>query len=140
MIVVDASAITEFLLQTPLGTRVEHRLYRKDEDLHAPHLLDVEVLSALRRLVGSGDLLPGRAEEAIQDLGLLRIIRHSHLDFLTRAWELRQNFTAYDAMYLALAESLDATLITCDAPLGAAPGHSARIEVIRVAARARDTP
>jgi predicted nucleic acid-binding protein len=80
MIVVDASAITELLLQTALGTRVERRLYRKDEDFHAPHLLDVEVLSALRRLVHSGEVLPDRAEEAIQDLGLLRVVRHGHLD------------------------------------------------------------
>lgn len=131
MIVVDASAITELLLQTALGTRVERRVYRDDEDLHAPHLLDVEVLSALRRLVRAGEVRAERAEEAIEDLGLLRVIRHSHLDLATRAWELRRNFTAYDAVYLALAESLDATMVTCDRPCGAAPGHSARIEVIR---------
>lgn len=133
MIVVDASAITELLLQTELGTRVERRLYRNDDDLHAPHLLDVEVLSALRRLAQAGEVLPERAEEAIEDLGLLRVIRHGHLDLATRAWELRQNFTAYDAVYLALAESLDAPVVTCDRPFGAAPGHSARIEVIRPA-------
>ncbi len=130
MIVVDASAITELLLQTELGTRVERRLYRDDEDLYAPHLLDVEVLSALRRLVHAGDVLPGRAEEAIEDLGLLRVIRHGHLDLAIRVWALRQNFTAYDAVYLALAESLDATVVTCDRPFGDAPRHSARIEVI----------
>jgi len=91
MIVVDASAITELLLQTALGTRVERRVYRNDDDLHAPHLLDVEVLSALRRLVHAGEVPAERAEEAIEDLGLLRIIRHGHLDLATRAWELRQN-------------------------------------------------
>ena len=133
MIVVDASAITELLLQTELGTRVERHLYRDDDDVHAPHLLDVEVLSALRRLVRAGEVVAERAEEAIEDLGLLRIIRHGHLDLATRAWELRQNFTAYDAVYLALAEALDATVVTCDRPFGAAPGHSARIEVIRPA-------
>ena len=138
MIVVDASAITEFLLQTPLGTRVEGRLYHRDADLHAPHLLDVEVLSALRRLVDSGAVPPDRAEEAIQDLGLLRITRHSHVDFLTRAWELRQNLTAYDAVYVAVAEALEATLVTCDGALAAAPGHSARVEVIRTPPRGRD--
>ena len=133
MIVVDASAITELLLQTELGTWVERHLYRDDDDVHAPHLLDVEVLSALRRLVRAGEVGAERAEEAIEDLGLLRIIRHGHLDLATRAWELRQNFTAYDAVYLALAEALDATVVTCDRPFGAAPGHSARIEVIRPA-------
>jgi predicted nucleic acid-binding protein len=131
MIVVDASAISELLLQTELGIRVERRVYRDDDDLHAPHLLDVEVLSALRRLVHAGEVVAERAEEAIEDLALLRISRHGHLDLATRAWELRQNFTAYDAVYLALAESLDATVVTCDRPFAAAPGHSARIEVIR---------
>lgn len=133
MIVVDASAITELQLQTELGIRVERRIYRADDDLHAPHLLDVEILSALRRLVHAGEVVAEPAEEAIEDLGLLRIIRHGHLDLATRAWDLRQNFTAYDAVYLALAESLDATVVTCDRPFGAAPGHSARIEVIRPA-------
>jgi predicted nucleic acid-binding protein len=133
MIVVDASAITELLLQTELGTRVERRIYRDDDDLHAPHLLDVEVLSALRRLVRAGEVPVERAEEAIDDLGLLRIVRHGHLDLTTRAWELRQNYTAYDAVYLALAESLDATVVTCDRPLGATRRHSARTEVIRAA-------
>jgi len=133
MIVVDASAITELLLQTELGHQVERRIYRDDDDVHAPHLLDVEVLSALRRLVRAGEVVAKRAEEAIEDLGLLRIIRHGHVDLATRAWELRQNFTAYDAVYLALAESLHATVVTCDRPFGAAPGHSARIDVIRPA-------
>ena len=137
MIVVDASAITELLLQTELGTRVERRLCRDDDDLHAPHLLDVEVLSALRRLVRAGEVRAARAEEVTEDLGLLRIIRHAHLDLVTRAWELRQNFTAYDAVYLALAESLEATVVTCDRPFGTAPGHSARIEVIQPAPDAR---
>jgi predicted nucleic acid-binding protein len=132
MIVVDASAITELLLQTGLGIDVEQRLYRGDaDDFHAPHLLDVEVLSALRRLVRAGEVPAGRAEEAIEDLALLRIIRHEHLDLAARAWQLRRNFTAYDAMYLALAESLDATVLTCDSRLSAAPGHAARVDVIR---------
>ena len=131
MIVVDASAITELLLQTDLGVRVEQRLYRDEGDWHAPHLLDVEVASALRRLVRSRELSSQRAEEAIVDLGLLRIVRHGHLDLAARAWELRQNVTAYDAMYVALAESLDATVVTCDRALGAGRGSAARVEVIR---------
>jgi predicted nucleic acid-binding protein len=133
MIVVDASTITELLLQTELGARVERRIYRDEDDLHAPHLLDVEVLSALRRLVHAGEVRATRAEEAIEDLALLRIARHGHLDLATRVWELRQNFTACDAVYLALAESLDATVVTCDLPFGSAPGHSGRIDVIRPA-------
>jgi predicted nucleic acid-binding protein len=131
MIVVDASAIAELLLQTELGSRVERRLYSNDEDLHAPHLLDVEVLSALRRLVHAREVDANRAEEAIQDLQLLRIIRHGHLDLTPRAWELRQNFTAYDAIYVALAESLDATVLTCDQPFAGASKRLARVELIR---------
>jgi predicted nucleic acid-binding protein len=72
-----------------------------------------------------------RAAEAIEDLTLFHILRHPHLDLLGRAWELRENVAAYDAMYLALAEALDAPLVTCDGPLGAAPGHATRVEVIR---------
>jgi predicted nucleic acid-binding protein len=131
MIVVDASAIAELLLQTRIGLRVERRLYQDDVDIHAPHLLDVEVLSALRRLVRAGEVTAGRASDAIEDLAMLRIIRHGHLDLAIRVWELRQNVTAYDAVYLALAESLDAPVVTCDRPLAAATGHRARIEVIR---------
>jgi len=128
VIVLDASAMTELLLQTDLGTRVEHRLLR-DEDLHAPHLLDVEVLSALRRLVRTGELAAERAEDAIEDLQLLRLARHGHEDLLPRVWELRDNVTAYDAVYVALTEAMDATLVTCDRALGAA-ASAQRIEVI----------
>lgn len=131
MIIVDASAMTEFLLQTPLGLRVETRLFRDADDLHAPHLLDVEVVQALRRLVRAGDVLPDRAQEALDDLAAVAIYRHSHVDLLGRAWEMRDNLTAYDAVYVALAEAIDAPLVTCDAPLGATPGHAARIEVVR---------
>ena len=131
MIVVDASAMTEFLLQTPLGSRVEARLFRDGDEFHAPHLLDVEVAQALRRLVRTREVLAHRAEEAVGDLTDLDLRRHSHMHFLGRAWELRDNLTAYDAMYVALAEAIDAPLVTCDGPLGATPGHSVRIEVIR---------
>lgn len=129
MIVVDASALLEFLLQTPLGRRVEARLLREDE-FHSPHLIDVEVTQGLRRLVRAGEVSADRAAEAIEDLVDLDIHRHAHLDLLTRAWKLRENVTAYDAMYVALAEALDATLVTCDTPLAKAPGRRARIEVI----------
>ncbi len=130
MIVVDASALLEFLLQTPLGTRVEARLLRDKDEFHSPHLIDVEVAQGLRRLVRAGEVSADRAAEAIEDLVDLDLHRHAHLDLLARAWKLRQNVTAYDAMYVALAEALDATLVTCDAPLAKAPGHRAPIEVI----------
>jgi predicted nucleic acid-binding protein len=130
VIVVDASAVLEFLLQTALGTRIEARLYRDHDEFNAPHLLDVEVCQALRRLVRLGDVSVNRAQEALSDLVDLDIRRHAHIQFLDRAWDLRNNLTAYDAMYVALAEALDAPLVTCDAPLGAALGHQSQIEVI----------
>jgi predicted nucleic acid-binding protein len=130
VIVLDASALLEFLLQTPLGTRVEARVFRDEDELHAPHLADVEVTQGLRRLVRAGEVAPDRAAEAIADLADLDLHRHPHLDLLTRAWKLRENVTAYDAMYVALAEALDAPIITCDAPLAKTPGHRARIEAI----------
>jgi len=130
VIVVDASALLEFLLQTWLGTRVEARLFRDGDEFHSPHLVDVEVTQGLRRLVRSGEVSPERAAEAIADLTDLDLHRHAHLDLLTRAWKLRENVTMYDAMYIALAEALDATVVTCDTPLAKAPGHRARIEAI----------
>ena len=131
MIVVDASALLEFLLQTPLGIRIEARLFRVHDEFHSPHLADVEVTQGLRRLVRTGEVSPDRAAEAIADLADFDLHRHAHVDLLTRAWKLRQNVTAYDAMYVALAEALDAPLVTCDTPLAKAPGHRAHIEVIQ---------
>ncbi len=130
MIVVDASALLEFLLQTVLGARVEARLFRDRDEFHAPHLADVEVTQGLRRLVRTGEVSPARAADAIADLADIDLHRHPHLDLLTRAWKLRENVTAYDAMYVALAEALDAPLVTCDRPLASTAGHRATIEVV----------
>jgi predicted nucleic acid-binding protein len=129
VIVVDASALLEFLLQTPLGARVEARLFRNHDEFHSPHLADVEVAQGLRRLVRTGEVSPARAAEAIADLADFDLHRHSHVDLLTRAWKLRENATAYDAVYIALGEALDAPVVTCDKPLATAPGHRAHIEV-----------
>ena len=130
MMVIDASALLEFLLQTPLGARVEGRLFRDNDELHAPHLVDVEVTQGLRRLVRAGEVSAGRAGEALADLADLDLHRHSHLDLLVRAWKLRDNVTAYDAMYVALAEALDAPMVTCDVALAKASGFRARVEAI----------
>jgi predicted nucleic acid-binding protein len=130
VIVVDASALLEFLLQTPLGIRVEARLFRNQDAFHSPHLVDVEVTQGLRRLVRLGEVSHGRAAEALADLPDLDLHRHSHLDLLARAWKLRENLTAYDAMYVALAEALDAPIVTCDMAFAKAPGHRAHIEAI----------
>jgi len=80
--------------------------------------------------VRTGEVSSGRAAEAIADLTDLDLHRHAHLDLLSRAWNLRDNISAYDAMYVALAEAIEAPIVTCDGPLANAPGHRARIEVI----------
>ena len=103
MIVLDASALLEFLLQTPRGARVEARLFRDKDEWHSPHLVDVEVAQGLRRFARMGEISTDRAAEAIADLAGLDLHRHAHLDLLTRAWKLRENVTAYDAMYVGLA-------------------------------------
>lgn len=129
MIVLDTSAAVDWLLQTPVGKRIDQRIYSQGESLHAPHLLDVEATQVLRRLAREHQVTVGRAEEAISDLLNLRIARYPHLVFLGRVWQLRHTLTAYDALYIALTERLNATLVTRDARLRSAPGHAARIEV-----------
>jgi predicted nucleic acid-binding protein len=130
VIVLDASALLEFLLQTPLGIRVEARLFRATHEFHAPHLVDVEVAQGLRRLVRLGQVSADRAADALADLADFDLHRHQHLDLLSRVWMLRDNITAYDAMYVALAEAIGAAIITCDLPLAKTTGHGARIEAI----------
>ena len=130
MIVLDASSTIEWLLQTRTGARVAQRVLSSGEAVHAPHLLDVEVTQVVRRHAARRTITVSRAEEALQDLLDLRVSRHPHGLFLWRVWELRDNLTAYDAVYVALAEALDATLLTCDSKIASAPGHRARVEVI----------
>ena len=131
MIVVDASAVLELLLQTPLAPEIAGRVLDEREAVHAPHLLDVEVAQVLRRLVRAGTLAEMRAVAALSDLGDLVIERHPHVPMLRRMWSLRDSLTAYDAAYVALAEALDAPLLTCDAKLSRAHGHAATVELIR---------
>lgn len=129
MIVLDASAAIDWLLQTPAGRQVEKRIYQQSESLHAPHLLDLEVSQVLRRLVREVTVSASRAEEATNDLLDLRIHRYPHYIFLSRIWQLRHNLSAYDAAYVALAEQLDATLVTRDRRLASASGHAAHVQV-----------
>ena len=126
---VDASAILELLLGTEVGLRIEKRLLSPHESLHAPHLLDVEVAQVVRRFAAASKLSPERGREALADLADLPLTRYAHDLLLPRIWELRHNVTAYDAAYLALAEALSAPLVTCDARLRSAPGHSADVRV-----------
>ena len=130
MSVLDASAVVELLLGTERGRAVAARLADPQLSLDAPHLLDVEVAQALRRLVTAGDVEAETAEAALDDLLLLDIERHSHEWLLGRVWSRRENLTAYDAVYVALAEALDTTVLTCDARLGRAPDVAARVDVI----------
>jgi predicted nucleic acid-binding protein len=129
MIVLDTSAAVDWLLQTPAGQRIEQRIYAHQDTLHSVHLLDVEFVQVLRRLVREGALTAKRAGEAIEDLAALRITRYAPVLLLERIWRLRQNLSAYDAAYVALAEKLQAPLITRDQRIAAAPGHTATIEV-----------
>ena len=129
MIVLDASAAVDWLLQTSAGQRIEKRIYSPAESLHAPHLLDLEVTQVLRRLVREGTIPSTRADQAVQDLLDLRITRYPHFVLLPRIWQLRHNFSAYDAAYVVLAEKLRAALITRDGKLAAASGHAATIEL-----------
>jgi predicted nucleic acid-binding protein len=129
VIVLDASAAIDWLLQTSVGLQIEKRIYSRNESLAAPHLLDLEVTQVFRRLVRDAAVSARRAEEAIHDLMALQIARYPHHLFLERIWQLRHNLSACDAMYVGLAESLRATLITRDQRLGSASGHAAVVEV-----------
>ena len=131
MIVLDASVVVELLLDTATGRRVAILVEDAAIALHVPHLLDVEVVNALRRLVRDGSLDHEDAEAAIGDLMALDLQRHSHEALLERAWALRANVTTYDAVYVALAEALNATLLTCDSRLARAPGTKMRVELIK---------
>jgi predicted nucleic acid-binding protein len=129
VIVLDASAAVDWVLQTSAGKQIENRIYSRQESLNAPHLLDLEVGQVLRRLTREGIVSPARADQAIQDLLDLRITRYPHFALLPRIWRLRHNLTAYDAAYVVLAEILASPLITRDARLKSASGHTARIEL-----------
>jgi predicted nucleic acid-binding protein len=130
VIVIDASVILEVLIQSPAADRIEERIFSQRETLHAPHLIDLEVVQVLRRYSRSGEVSSDRALEAIRDFSDLHIAKYPHAVFLSRIWELRDNFTAYDAAYIALAEALGAPLLTRDVALAAAPGHTARVELV----------
>lgn len=130
MIVIDASALVELLIGgTARALKLAARISELSESLHAPFLVDLEVISVLRSLEARRQLTPQLAAGALSTLLALDLLRYPHEPLAPRIWQLRGNLTAYDASYVALAESLSAPLVTCDAQLAAAPGNRAQIEL-----------
>ena len=130
MIVLDASVVIELLLRTADAPRIEERVLRSGEDLHAPHLVDIEVAQVMRRYVLRGEVTAAHAADCLDVLARFPLTRYPHWPLLDRVWALHGNLTAYDASYVALAESLDVPLLTRDRRLFSdAPGHRARIEL-----------
>ena len=130
MIVVDASALLAVLLRMPAAQAIEDRLFEQAETLHAPHLIDAEVTHVIRRYAANGEIDDARGSAVLDDLAAFPIRRYPHVFLLHRAWALRKNLTAYDAIYVALAEVLEAPLLTRDRQLARTPGHMVRIEVV----------
>jgi predicted nucleic acid-binding protein len=126
VVVADASAVVEYLLRSPAGMGAAAIVEADDVDLHTASLCDVEVVSAVRGLLRGRALDLTRAFEALEDYADLPLARHGHVALVGRVLELRDNFSAYDATYVALAEVLSAELLTCDEALGAAVRRHAR--------------
>ena len=130
MIVLDASAVGELVLGTARGRDVANRIADPSVGLHVPHLVDVEVTQALRRYARDKELDGASALTALEDFRALDLTRHAHEPLLGRVWELCRNLTAYDGVYVALAEALDSRLLTCDAGLARAPGVASRTDLL----------
>ena len=129
MIVLDASAVVELLANSAADERLVGWI-RSSPPLQAPYLLDIEVISALRRHCALGSMNGERAQLAMSRFRMLPITRHAHFPYLERIWELRHNTTAYDAVYLALTEALGTVLLTRDAALARVRLRRGRVEVV----------
>jgi predicted nucleic acid-binding protein len=125
MIVLDASVVIELLTNGALADSIRSDLARRDESFIVPHLLDVEVMSALRNLVAGQRIGADRTDEFLAGLATLPVERYSHTPLIGRIWELRRNFTAHDAAYIALSEAMNAPLFTTDEKFR--KGHRARV-------------
>jgi predicted nucleic acid-binding protein len=133
MIVVDASCLLELLLNSPRAKRILEMLDKHADEISAPSLIDVEVCHVLRRYVMLKVVGAQRSKEAVEDLAEFPLERFPHAVLLSRMWQLSNNLTAYDAAYVALAESLECALLTCDGKLASAKGHRAAIKLIDLA-------
>ena len=129
MLVLDASGAVELLLNTAAGKRVAKRVENPAVSIHVPHLIDVEIAHVLRRYALHGMLSSTRGTLALDQWRALDVERYSHELFLDRIWQLRDNVSAYDAVYVSLAEALGAVLVTGDGRLIGAPGLRTRIEL-----------
>ena len=125
MIVLDASVVVELLTNGSLADSIRNELAGRDESFLVPHLIDIEVMSALRKLVAGRRIDAHRSGQFLAELAALPADRYSHTPLIGRIWELRHNFTAHDAAYIALAEATDSVLYTCDEKLS--KGHRARV-------------
>ena len=130
MIVLDASTVLELLLTTRKGRAVAKKIAASSVSLCAPHLIDLEVAQVLRRYVRNRTIDDLRGRQALRDLAELDLVRYSHEALLSRIWAMRNQLTAYDAAYVALAEILGARLFSCDAKLTSAAGQRVRVELI----------
>jgi predicted nucleic acid-binding protein len=130
LIVADASAVLEMLLNTDAGVEVARRLLSDGQTIHVPHLIDIEILHALRRLDRTAEASKHRIDQAIQDYFDTPLQRYPHSILAQRIWSLRRNWTAYDAAYIALAEELRAPLLTCDRAMASGTGHQTTVFVI----------
>lgn len=133
MLVLDTSAILEALAARDPAPGLVERL-ANDGDLHAPHLIDVEILDALRGMVMREEISEERAADARSDFADTAIVRYPHAPLSDRMWELRHNLSAYGAAFVALAELLAVPLITCDGRAASAPGHDVHVELFDVQA------
>lgn len=130
MAVVDATVLVEYLSNAENATLARERIGHHGWQLWAPQLVDAEVGHALRRLVRCDKLEAGAAEEALDELIMMELERVEHAQLLPRAWELRDNLSFYDALYVALAEAIGQPLITFDSRIAKAPGLEVEIEVL----------
>jgi predicted nucleic acid-binding protein len=131
LIVVDASVVVDALAGSDAQASMVRQRLIDEGEAHVPHLLDVEVTSALRRLCRAGSIDETQATLALDDLAQLSLVRYPHLPLLARVWDLRRAVTAYDAMYVALAEILGCALLTADARLARTAGALCPIDIVR---------